>query len=388
MPPNRWEDIRDDLFDIIYKLTGPLTTEDQGVVEREMQARGFDIKWNAIRFHSLSVDPQIRGSAYSCSSLSFSSTFSLTQTPNHHHHHTSITNNPYNMSKPGRVLMVWDQAVHEDLLVCLVSHLKPENKDYKAITELMHAKGYTFSEAAFQFFSQTFPSTSNFSPCSLSRNHSSFTTKVGQTFFAMPSGHSTFKAPTEWNWDAHLTLLQAVMEHAAPNQQEWEKILESVAKKGYKYTASAAIANNRMSWDHAADHVLLSCLIKVLNPTQENLRSVMEEMHTLGYTCTIKAITQHLQKLRRKENSTPANGNGAGDPATPQKPTRGRKPKGVKTPGTPAAGKRKTPAKADDGDDCEPEPKPAVKKARVKKEAEAATAKAEATDDGDDDDGE
>ncbi|KAK3997121.1 hypothetical protein QBC44DRAFT_398890 [Cladorrhinum sp. PSN332] len=127
------------------------------------------------------------------------------------------------------------------------------------------------------------------------------------------------------------------------------------------------IATGRMSWDHAADHDLLSCLVKILNPTQENLRSVMEEMHGLGYTCTVKAITQHLQKLRRKDHSAGGGNDGSDGAAVPKTP-RGRKPKAVKTPAT-TAGKRKTAAKVDpEDDDSEVEAKAPAKKQRVKKE--------------------
>ncbi|KAK4165040.1 hypothetical protein QBC43DRAFT_288253 [Cladorrhinum sp. PSN259] len=128
---HRWEDIRDDLFEIVYKLTGPLAKEDQEVVEREMQARGFDIKWNAIRKF-----------------CDFSQTNTITTTPTPQSDPNQSTTE---MSKPGRVLMTWDQTVHEDLLVCLVTHLKPEGKDYVAVTEMMHAKGYTFSEGALTY---------------------------------------------------------------------------------------------------------------------------------------------------------------------------------------------------------------------------------------------
>lgn len=47
--------------------------------------------------------------------------------------------------------------------------------------------------------------------------------------------------PTNWDHDAHLALLQAVMENAPPSPAEWEPILAHVAKKGYIYTASAAL---------------------------------------------------------------------------------------------------------------------------------------------------
>lgn len=48
--PVRWDEIRDDLFEVVYKLCGPLSKDDQIVVEREMQSRGYDISWNGIRY--------------------------------------------------------------------------------------------------------------------------------------------------------------------------------------------------------------------------------------------------------------------------------------------------------------------------------------------------
>jgi hypothetical protein len=47
--------------------------------------------------------------------------------------------------------------------------------------------------------------------------------------------------PTNWDHDAHLALLQAVMAEAPPTAAEWDGILSRVAKKGYIYTASAAM---------------------------------------------------------------------------------------------------------------------------------------------------
>ncbi len=49
------------------------------------------------------------------------------------------------------------------------------------------------------------------------------------------------KQPTIWDHDAHLALLQAIVAEAAPLPAQWEKILERVSKKGYNYTASAAM---------------------------------------------------------------------------------------------------------------------------------------------------
>jgi hypothetical protein len=47
----------------------------------------------------------------------------------------------------------------------------------------------------------------------------------------------------------------------------------------------------RMTWDHHADHDLLTAMMQELQPTQDQLRGVMTRMHSFGYTCTVKAIT-------------------------------------------------------------------------------------------------
>jgi hypothetical protein len=49
------------------------------------------------------------------------------------------------------------------------------------------------------------------------------------------------KVPTIWDHDAHLALLQAIMAVAPPQPGEWDGILAEVGKKGYNYTASAAM---------------------------------------------------------------------------------------------------------------------------------------------------
>lgn len=51
------------------------------------------------------------------------------------------------------------------------------------------------------------------------------------------------------------------------------------------------MTGERMTWDHEADHALLSAIMQELSPTQENLRVIKDRMHTYGYTCTTKAIT-------------------------------------------------------------------------------------------------
>ncbi|KAK4155222.1 hypothetical protein C8A00DRAFT_13710 [Chaetomidium leptoderma] len=118
--------------------------------------------------------------------------------------------------------------------------------------------------------------------------------------------------------------------------------------------------SERMHWDHHADHDLLTAMMQELQPTQEQLRGVMTRMHGFGYTCTVKAITQHLQKLRRKEEKAGGSGNGEGaaGPANTPKTPGGRK-KNVggsakKDPGS--AGTKRKPAvlSSDDEEDIKP----------------------------------
>ncbi|KAM7203657.1 hypothetical protein V8F20_003952 [Naviculisporaceae sp. PSN 640] len=41
--------------------------------------------------------------------------------------------------------------------------------------------------------------------------------------------------------------------------------------------------NDRMTWDHKADHDLLTAMTQVLQPSREQLRTVMDMMHEMGY---------------------------------------------------------------------------------------------------------
>ena len=48
-------------------------------------------------------------------------------------------------------------------------------------------------------------------------------------------------APTNWDNEAHLALLQALVLKAPPSAAQWDDVLEEVGKKGYIYTSSAAV---------------------------------------------------------------------------------------------------------------------------------------------------
>ncbi|KAJ4307038.1 hypothetical protein N0V88_000413 [Collariella sp. IMI 366227] len=181
------------------------------------------------------------------------------------------------------------------------------------------------------------------------------------------------KQPTTWDSEAHLALLQAIIMDAPPSPAQWERVLERVAQKGYNYTASAAIklsllimAAERMTWDHHADHDLLTAITQELQPSQEQLRAVMGRMHDMGYTCSVKAITQHLQKLRRKEGKDAADGGSAG-PATPKTPA-GRKRGAKKEPASGSKRKARASAEDDDDEDVKPFKKVKEEEQKVKQE--------------------
>ncbi|GAB1313054.1 hypothetical protein MFIFM68171_03264 [Madurella fahalii] len=111
---------------------------------------------------------------------------------------------------PGRrTLQHWDADTHQAVLLALVEQMKPTGADWTGVVALLRGKGYGFSEGAL-------------TPYSTSTDMSN-------------------KQPTVWDHDAHLALLQATMAEAPPTPAQWDKILDRVAQKGYKYTASAAM---------------------------------------------------------------------------------------------------------------------------------------------------
>jgi hypothetical protein len=57
--------------------------------------------------------------------------------------------------------------------------------------------------------------------------------------------------------------------------------------------------SERMTWDHHADHDLLTAMLQELQPSQDQLRGVMNRMHGFGYTCTLKAITYYCLRILR-----------------------------------------------------------------------------------------
>ncbi|KAH8907220.1 hypothetical protein BR93DRAFT_686638 [Coniochaeta sp. PMI_546] len=128
------------------------------------------------------------------------------------------------------------------------------------------------------------------------------------------------------------------------------------------------MADQRMTWGHEADKDLLGCMTDELVPTQPQLRGVLERMHSLGHTCTLKAITQHLQKLRKKEGGDGAASSAVTTPKpaaalkTPRKRAPAKPKNGAKTPATKGKRKASEAVATDDGNDTDESPAPTIKK--------------------------
>ncbi|KAK0741700.1 hypothetical protein B0T21DRAFT_432990 [Apiosordaria backusii] len=433
---NRWEDIKDDLFEIIYHIHAPLSAEQKDAVVKEMRSRGFNIGWNGIRYRP-TVDFLLLLSfpsdyLYFPSHLS-RSLFSSVR-PSTLDAATTFRPHTITMSsrapRAPRTLQKWDSETHTDILLAVCQHMKPTKVDWQSITEILQVKGYTFTSGALRYAfirlvvrlvvgSQArkcgtllrghqvktsasasasalasasaaqspaiyclvveispnpslklCPNDSHFPPTTTTLVTTNTHTWNTSHHITMGPGRVSYGKPaTIWDEEAHLTLLQAIIACGIVKAADWDAIIDYVSRRGYNYTAGAAIktANmadkTRMKWDLQANHDLLYCIVQELSPSQDQLRGVMGRMHEAGYTCTLKAITQHLQKLRRKENATANDGgesSGAGPAVTPG-PKRGKAaPK--KTPGS----KRK--AIDNDSDDEEPEHTPTKKRRAVKKE--------------------
>ncbi|KAI6459797.1 hypothetical protein MCOR07_001026 [Pyricularia oryzae] len=67
-------------------------------------------------------------------------------------------------------------------------------------------------------------------------------------------------------------------------------------------------------WDDKSDRDLLIAVLAELAPTPEQMKNIVQRCHEAGYTFTVSAATQHLQKLKKKD----PNGPGAATPSTPK----------------------------------------------------------------------
>ncbi|KAL0470504.1 hypothetical protein QR685DRAFT_544174 [Neurospora intermedia] len=368
----KWEEIRDDLFRAYIAASGPITPEMQVSIEESMKP----------------YDPSTAGLDPALSSRS-----SLPPSPQHptrsivagsaipsSHLNTTNKSNSVTMSSQRsaqRNLTRWDQKTHEDIMLAMFEHFRPTAADMKEIVELLHVqKGHTFTDGA--LFTITNPQ--SFALCfHFAKNQAALSLKMEEEDHEAHFYVAKASKPTNWDHDAHLTLLQAVMIEALPSKPQWDRILQRCSSSIMVDSETDKVAETRMTWNHNADKHLIGCVVDEIVPGEETYRKLAARMNTLGYGCTPKAVKQHLQKLRRKEGVSAAVASDSG--ANTSTPTKGRKRaapgSGVKkTPGT-GRGKKAAAAKtaplvinSDDEDDIKesPEKKLKTEESKVKDE--------------------
>ncbi|KID98627.1 hypothetical protein MAJ_05283, partial [Metarhizium majus ARSEF 297] len=100
-------------------------------------------------------------------------------------------------------------------------------------------------------------------------------------------------------------------------------------------------APNTHKWDEHSHFGLLLAMIEVAKPNKDFLVQVAEHMQAQGFTTTFNGVNQHIQKLRRTQDSPEKNTKNGSVPATPTKATPKRKTRAPKAKA----------AKFDDADD-------------------------------------
>ncbi|KAL1903647.1 hypothetical protein Sste5346_000276 [Sporothrix stenoceras] len=123
-------------------------------------------------------------------------------------------------------------------------------------------------------------------------------------------------------------------------------------------------SNYRHTWDADSNKDLLIAMAETLSPNGEKIRAIVERTTAMGYAFTPKAVSQHLQKLRRTTGDSSSSG-----PSTPKTP---KTPKIPKTPKTPKAkatpktgGKRKAAVKSEDDDSLKEDSPSSPKKVKT-----------------------
>ncbi|KAL4415745.1 hypothetical protein CABS03_02952 [Colletotrichum abscissum] len=210
----------------------------------------------------------------------------------------------------------WTAEIDQQILVSMVKTMVPSTDQYSLIIEELHALGHTMTvsalKCAFHIFPSAFPTCFSFLKLSSSLLFSLQSPPLAYlitTCLTLPFSYLPLPikmAPvTVWNDEARSDLLVALLSVIKPSKEDWDRVLPIVHAKGYIYNANA--------------------------------------------------VTQHIQKLQRKELNAGDGGDGK-KAATPKK---------AGTPATPR--KRKTPAKSkakveeadeDDEDDEKEAPPP------------------------------
>ncbi|KAG8419150.1 hypothetical protein J3459_011499 [Metarhizium acridum] len=94
-------------------------------------------------------------------------------------------------------------------------------------------------------------------------------------------------------------------------------------------------------WDENSHLGLLRAMIEVARPNKDFLVKVAKHMQSQGFSTTFGGVNQHIQKLRRTQDSPEKTAKTGSVPVTPTKATPKRKTRAPKT----------KPAEFDDADD-------------------------------------
>ncbi|KAI6256298.1 hypothetical protein MCOR19_007241 [Pyricularia oryzae] len=273
--------------------TDGITQEQKDAIVERMNSAGYDVAWNgisdfyftkkSIHFYKMPRFEDIKGDLFEAIWRATAPTFGPEQQS------AVITH-----LKAKGIEMTWDAVrapgLHEDLVAVLLKQDLVSTENWKAVLAGMHEAQYQFTWRGFE---------------------------------------------TIWDDRARSVLLQAVMDVAPPSADQWESIMEKVQESGYSYTPKAAfivsiinhslfvvpkipfkMSGSRIThrWDDKSDRDLLIAVLAELAPTPEQMKNIVQRCHEAGYTFTVSAATQHLQKLKKKD----PNGPGAATPSTPK----------------------------------------------------------------------
>ncbi|CAK7197728.1 hypothetical protein SEUCBS139899_000376 [Sporothrix eucalyptigena] len=120
------------------------------------------------------------------------------------------------------------------------------------------------------------------------------------------------------------------------------------------------MSNYRHTWDAKSDQDLLIAMYEVFSPSAEQIRQIVQRTTSMGYSVTCKAVSQHLQKLRRTTTGESGSASAPSTPKTPRTPKTSRAKATAKS-----GGKRKNNAKAEEGEDAQSDEANAVKKVKT-----------------------
>ncbi|KAK1508532.1 hypothetical protein CTAM01_02318 [Colletotrichum tamarilloi] len=236
------------------------------------------------------------------------------------------------------------------ILVSMVKTMVPSTDQYSLIIEELHALGHTMTASALKCAFHIFPS--------------AFPTSASPALSFPP-------LPTYTPRSSDLSVFSCLkLSSSLPfslQSPPLAYLITTCLTLPFSYLPLPIKMAPVTVWNDEARSDLLVALLSVIKPSKEDWDRVLPIVHAKGYVYNANAVTQHIQKLQRKELNAGDGGDGeASASATPKKA--GKKaatPKKAGTPATPR--KRKTPAKSkakveeaneDDEDDEKEAPPP------------------------------